>query len=184
MNTRLPVSNLYPVHLLVIPMHICASQSLFSHSYVVNEWLNRHCNVQIDIGIRADELGTRVSIVRHIFFIEYWIILDFYSNIRNSNNIRIFISLNKLPFLAQKFKKIKKIKKKSKLGNNKISCFRVDFWFFYPRVRTYNAGLLFALLLLFPTGKLMSTWWVILNPSMWLTCAQGWSCFGLTSWVQ
>jgi hypothetical protein len=28
---------LYPVHLLVIPMYICASQSLFSHSYVVNE---------------------------------------------------------------------------------------------------------------------------------------------------
>jgi hypothetical protein len=47
----------YPVHLLVIPMNICTSQSLFSHSYVVNEWLNRHCNVQIDIGIRADELG-------------------------------------------------------------------------------------------------------------------------------
>jgi hypothetical protein len=38
-------------------MYICASQSLFSHSYVVNEWQNRHCNVQIDIGIRADELG-------------------------------------------------------------------------------------------------------------------------------
>jgi hypothetical protein len=38
-------------------MHICTSQSLFSHWYVVNEWLNRHCNVQIDIGIRADELG-------------------------------------------------------------------------------------------------------------------------------
>jgi hypothetical protein len=38
-------------------MYICTSQSLFSHSYVVNEWLNRHCNVQIDIGIRADELG-------------------------------------------------------------------------------------------------------------------------------
>jgi hypothetical protein len=33
------------------------SQSLFSHSYVVNECRNRHCNVQIDIGIRADELG-------------------------------------------------------------------------------------------------------------------------------
>jgi hypothetical protein len=27
----------YPVHLLVIPMYICTSQSLFSHSYVVNE---------------------------------------------------------------------------------------------------------------------------------------------------
>jgi hypothetical protein len=31
------ISVLYPVHLLVIPMYICASQSLFSHSYVVNE---------------------------------------------------------------------------------------------------------------------------------------------------
>jgi hypothetical protein len=41
----------YPVHLLVIPMYICASQSLFSHSYVVNEWLNSDCNVQIDIGL-------------------------------------------------------------------------------------------------------------------------------------
>jgi hypothetical protein len=47
----------YPVHLLVIPMYICSSQFLFSHSYVVNEWLNRHCNVQINIWIRADELG-------------------------------------------------------------------------------------------------------------------------------
>jgi hypothetical protein len=28
---------LYPVHLLLIPMTICASQSLFCHSYVVNE---------------------------------------------------------------------------------------------------------------------------------------------------
>jgi hypothetical protein len=27
----------YPVHLLVISMYICTSQSLFSHSYVVNE---------------------------------------------------------------------------------------------------------------------------------------------------
>jgi hypothetical protein len=29
--------HLYPVHLLAIPMYICTSQSLFSHSYVVNE---------------------------------------------------------------------------------------------------------------------------------------------------
>jgi hypothetical protein len=63
-------------------MHICASQSLFSHSYVVNECLNRHCNVQIDIGIRADELGIDpkpITIypgmqigwanIRHIFFL-------------------------------------------------------------------------------------------------------------------
>jgi hypothetical protein len=35
-----------------------------------------------------------------------------------------------------------------------------------------------------PTGKLVFTWWVILKTSMWLTCAQGWSCFGFTSWVQ
>jgi hypothetical protein len=27
----------YPVHLLVIPMYICTSQSIFSHLYVVNE---------------------------------------------------------------------------------------------------------------------------------------------------
>jgi hypothetical protein len=38
-------------------MYICTSQSLFSHSYVVNEWLNWHCDGRIDIGIRADELG-------------------------------------------------------------------------------------------------------------------------------
>jgi hypothetical protein len=44
-------------------MYICTSQSLFSHSYVVNEWLIIHCNVQIDIGIRADELGTSHSYV-------------------------------------------------------------------------------------------------------------------------
>jgi hypothetical protein len=38
---------------------ICTSQSLFRHSYVVGQWLNRHmyCDVRIDIGIRADELG-------------------------------------------------------------------------------------------------------------------------------
>jgi hypothetical protein len=41
-------------------MYICTSQSLFSHLYVVNEGLNRHCNVQLDIGIRADELGITV----------------------------------------------------------------------------------------------------------------------------
>jgi hypothetical protein len=52
--------NLYPVH-------ICTSQSLFSHSYVVNEWLNRHCNVQIDIGIRADELG--ISADTHVILV-------------------------------------------------------------------------------------------------------------------
>jgi hypothetical protein len=40
--------------------------SLFSHSYVVNEWLNRHCNVQIDIGIRADELGTNSDVYSYI----------------------------------------------------------------------------------------------------------------------
>jgi hypothetical protein len=33
-----------------------------SHSYVVNERLNRHCNVQIDIGIRADELGNKAFV--------------------------------------------------------------------------------------------------------------------------
>jgi hypothetical protein len=58
LNCALFMPDLYPVHLLVIPMYICTSQSLLCHSYVVNEWLNRHCNVQIDIGIRADELGT------------------------------------------------------------------------------------------------------------------------------
>jgi hypothetical protein len=35
-------------------MYICTSQFLCSHS-------NRHCNVQIDIGLRADELGIRLS---------------------------------------------------------------------------------------------------------------------------
>jgi hypothetical protein len=49
-------------------MYICASQSLFSHSYVVNEWLNRHCNVQIDIGIRADELG-----ISHSYVVNEWL---------------------------------------------------------------------------------------------------------------
>jgi hypothetical protein len=48
--------DLYPVHLLVIPMYICTSQSLFSQSYVASEWQNRHSYAQIDIGIRADEL--------------------------------------------------------------------------------------------------------------------------------
>jgi hypothetical protein len=43
-------------------MYICTSQSLFSHSYVVNEWLNWHCDGWIDIGIRADELGTSLLI--------------------------------------------------------------------------------------------------------------------------
>jgi hypothetical protein len=51
-------SNLYPINLLVIPMYICMSPSLYTHSYVVNERLNRlDCDLQIDIGIRADELG-------------------------------------------------------------------------------------------------------------------------------
>jgi hypothetical protein len=53
-----------------IPMFIYTSQSLFSHSYVVNEWLNRHCNVQMDIGIRADELGT----ISGILF-GWWVLL-------------------------------------------------------------------------------------------------------------
>jgi hypothetical protein len=60
----LPMSDLYPVHLLVIPMYICTSQSLFSHSYVLNV-LNRHCNVQIDIGIREDELD-----ISHSYYVE------------------------------------------------------------------------------------------------------------------
>jgi hypothetical protein len=34
-------------------MFICTSQSLFSHSYV----LNRYCDVRNDIGIREDEVG-------------------------------------------------------------------------------------------------------------------------------
>jgi hypothetical protein len=59
--------HLYPVHLLVIPMYIWTSQSLFSHSYVVNEWLNRHCDVQIDIGIRADEQALITSNSCQIF---------------------------------------------------------------------------------------------------------------------
>jgi hypothetical protein len=37
----------YPtIHLLLIPMSICTSQSLLSHPYVVNELLDRHCDAQ------------------------------------------------------------------------------------------------------------------------------------------
>jgi hypothetical protein len=56
---------MYPVHLLVILMYICTLQSLFSYSYEVNEWLNSHYNVQIDIGIRADELGNDLFISQY-----------------------------------------------------------------------------------------------------------------------
>jgi hypothetical protein len=46
-----------------IPMSICASQCLFSHSFITYEWLNRDCDVQIYIALelRADELGIRPS---------------------------------------------------------------------------------------------------------------------------
>jgi hypothetical protein len=65
-------NDMYPVHLLVIPMYICASQSLFSHSYLVNEWLNRHCNAQIDIGIRADELDNDINDIISFFWQMIW----------------------------------------------------------------------------------------------------------------
>jgi hypothetical protein len=85
---------MYPVHLLIIPMYICTSQSLFSHVYVVNEWLNRHCNLQIDIWVRADELGIAIgrkledfefraafTIIQHFHFFEK-------KNLKNAKEIQ------------------------------------------------------------------------------------------------
>jgi hypothetical protein len=37
LKVRKRVIHLYPVHLVNIPMSICTLQSIFSHSYVVNE---------------------------------------------------------------------------------------------------------------------------------------------------
>jgi hypothetical protein len=51
-------SRLYmPSSSALIPMSIRTSQCVFSHSFTTYEWLKRDCDVQIDIGIRADELG-------------------------------------------------------------------------------------------------------------------------------
>jgi hypothetical protein len=50
--------------------------AIFSHSYVVNEWLNRHCDAQIDIGIRADELG--ISFMDFLFYLKIYILFLFY----------------------------------------------------------------------------------------------------------
>jgi hypothetical protein len=41
----------------LIPMSICTLQYLFSHSFTTYEWLNRHFNVQIDIGIMSRWTG-------------------------------------------------------------------------------------------------------------------------------
>jgi hypothetical protein len=43
-------------------MSIRTLQCLFSHSFTTYLWLNRDCDVQIYIGIRADELGNGVLV--------------------------------------------------------------------------------------------------------------------------
>jgi hypothetical protein len=48
---------LMPSSSALIPMSIRTLQCLFSHLFTTYEWLNRDCDVQIDIGIWADELG-------------------------------------------------------------------------------------------------------------------------------
>jgi hypothetical protein len=50
---------LMPSSSALIPMSIRTLQCLFSHSFTTYEWLNRNCDVQIDIGIWADELGIK-----------------------------------------------------------------------------------------------------------------------------
>jgi hypothetical protein len=58
--------------------------------------------------------------IRHIIFIRIMNIFDLL--FEYSNNIRIFILLNKYRFKPKNSKKIKKSQKKSKLGrNNRIS---------------------------------------------------------------
>jgi hypothetical protein len=81
-----------------IPMSICIciSQSLFSHSYVVNEWLNRHCNVRIDIGIRADELGINAFLV-YILALQNWHISNANQHLITENHYfsnAVFLSLD------------------------------------------------------------------------------------------
>jgi hypothetical protein len=48
---------LIPSSSALILMSICTSQCLFSHSFTTYEWLNRHCNVQIYIGITSRWTG-------------------------------------------------------------------------------------------------------------------------------
>jgi hypothetical protein len=55
-------------------MYICTSQSIFSHSYVVNECRNRHCDAQIDIRIRADELGNNSMTLENNLGLEFKVI--------------------------------------------------------------------------------------------------------------
>jgi hypothetical protein len=48
---------LVPSSSALIPMSICTLQCLFSHSFTTYEWLNRHCDVQIYIGITSRWTG-------------------------------------------------------------------------------------------------------------------------------
>jgi hypothetical protein len=59
-------------------VYICTTQSLFGHSYVVNEWLNRHCDAQIDIWIRADELGNNILIYHFLSVIVIYDIIPLF----------------------------------------------------------------------------------------------------------
>jgi hypothetical protein len=86
-----------------------------------------YCRFKQRIVAKLEIVGGRVSIYSSYFFIR--IVNNFGLLFEYLNNIRIFILINKLPILAQNFKKIQKkpFFFKSKLRrNNRISCFRAD----------------------------------------------------------
>jgi hypothetical protein len=52
--------SLMPSSSALIPMSICTLQCLFSHSFTTYEWLNRHCDAQIYIGITSRWTGYKL----------------------------------------------------------------------------------------------------------------------------
>jgi hypothetical protein len=52
-----PVVVFMPSSSALIPMSNCTLECLFSHSFTTYEWLNRDCDVQIDIGITSRWTG-------------------------------------------------------------------------------------------------------------------------------
>jgi hypothetical protein len=55
-----------PSSFALIPMSICTSQCLFSHSFNTYEWLNRDCDAQIYIGITSRWTGYKTYCIHPV----------------------------------------------------------------------------------------------------------------------
>jgi hypothetical protein len=81
----------------LIPMSICPLQCLFSHSFTTYEWLNRDCDVQINIGIMSRWTGYRFDQTWSNTWLDMYMLTSLVLNIFQSCYIQLKRSFSEIP---------------------------------------------------------------------------------------